>query len=421
MTIDTAAPADDATAIARSKRSERLLLPATFITNAGNAFQLTAATVLVFRAGNTTLSVGWLFIAVAIPQVAFSVLFGRLADRLDRRLLSVAADLISAVTAFALPVWLWLDGSVTLGSYVANFVLAVTAALFMPASNALMKERVSDSRLGLFISRFEIANNAAGLIAAGLAGVLVTALGVTPLLVFNAGTFLASAVLTYLIGPKPATVTPAAELEAPLAAAEETPVRVDQPIRRLALLFANWNIGILVANTILATLILHTFHKGPWLLGVSDAGAFVGFLVGAACYPWISARIGGLNLTALGMIGNLVMFCIQPLHYIALLICIPIAGFCFAQGKIASRTLLMRASPADRVGRIFGGTNAFALAVGITANLALATLADRTQVPYAFWALAAIQAAILVGAYLSLVRPLSAKAEPAEILEASAA
>ena len=43
--------------VRRSKKTERLLLPANFITTAGNAFQLTAASILVFHAASDALAV----------------------------------------------------------------------------------------------------------------------------------------------------------------------------------------------------------------------------------------------------------------------------------------------------------------------------------------------------------------------------
>ena len=429
MSID-APPAADSIAVQRSKRAERLLVPATFITTAGDAFQLTAATVLVFRAANTTLSVGWLFIAVSIPQVLFSLMFGRLADRLDRRMLSITADVISAASALALPLWLWLHGPATLGSYLTNFVLAVTAALFIPASSALVKERVLDARVDHFNSRFEMANNAGMLLAASLAGFLVSAFGAKPLLVFNAGTFIVSAVLTYMIGPKSGSANADLDTDADAESEDEDSeieavLPVAPPVKRLAVLFGNWSLGLLCANTLLAGLILHTFHKGPWLIGMADALAGVGFLTGAACYPKISRRVEGLKLAGLGMLGMLVLFCLQPINYITLMVCIPLSGFCFAQGRIASRTLLMRAAPNERVGRIFGGVNAAGLAGGIVANLVLSVYADHTRVPYAFWALAAVQGAILAGAYFSLLRPMAAvraaQAKSAEVLETTPA
>ncbi|WP_409492332.1 MFS transporter [Amycolatopsis sp. cmx-11-12] len=418
MSLDTTLSAD----AARSSRlAERLLVPAGFVTTAGNAFQITAAAILVFHAEQTTLAVGWLFIAVSIPQVALALLFGKLVDKVDRRMLCVAADLISAMTAFALPVWLWIGGPANLGSYIANFLLACTAALFMPASNGLIKERIADERLGKFNSHFEMASNSGMLLASSLAGFLVIWFGATPLFIFNSLTFILSAVLVYAIGRKPVKAPVVTETVADPSVPVEAPVR--QPIKRLALLYANGNIGLMVANVILTTLILQTFNQGAWMIGVVDALAGVGFIVGAAAYGKVSKRFKGIHLAVLGTLGNLICLAIQPLHYIALMAAIPFAGFCFAQGRIAARTLLMRASPEDRVGRIFGGTQAVGLGLGVAATVGLSTLADATTVPYAFWGLALLQGAIVIGTYFSLAKPLSAqeKKQPAEVLEATAA
>src|ERR1700730_486550 len=113
----------------RAEMSEPLLIPAAFITTAGNAFQITAASILVFHADQKALAVGWVFIAMSIPQVALAVLFGRLVDKFDRRTLSVIADLASAVTALALPLWLWSGGTAPLGASLGSLPLSGLAAL----------------------------------------------------------------------------------------------------------------------------------------------------------------------------------------------------------------------------------------------------------------------------------------------------
>jgi MFS family permease len=421
-------------AMARHSRSvEWKLLPAAFATMAGNAFQITAAAVLVFRASNTTLSVGWLFIAVSVPQVALAMYFGRLVDRYDRRTLSVAADLVGAVCAVALPVWLWIGGPTTLGSYLANFLLAATTALFIPASNALIKERIADERLGTFNSRYEIATNSAMLIASASAGFLVVWFGPTPLFVFNSLTFLASAVLTWLVGPKPAeTAAPPAPDAAPGAAApaaeaepavvnpaEPTPL-TGVPIKRLAMLYSSGHIGLMVSNALLTVLILQTFNKGPGLLGIVDALAFAGFLVGAATYPWFARRATGLRLAVLGAIAVNLLVLLEPLHYIVLVCVMPFAALSFAIARISSRTLLMRASPVERAGRIFGFAQASGLGMGITATILLSLLADGVSVPVAFWTLSAVVIAVVSVLYLSIVRA-AAQPAAAKILETSAA
>ena len=62
----------------------------------------------------------------------------------------------------------------------------------------------------------------------------------------------------------------------------------------------------------------------------------------------------------------------------------------------------MKASPHDRVGRIFGGAQAAGLGLAVLATVVLALVADKTQTVYAFWGLGAAQATISIIAYLSL-------------------
>ena len=179
--------------------------------------------------------------------------------------------------------------------------------------------------------------------------------------------------------------------------------------------------GLVVASTLLLVVILHNFHKGPWLIGVVDALAFSGFLIGAALYPKISSRVKILPLAVIAMLGNVAMWCLEPLNYILLMSVIPIGGACYALTRIAARTMLMRASPQDQVGRIFGGTQAASLALSVLVTVALSALADATTVQYAFWGLGALQAGIAIGTYISLVKPMSALAKQSEVLAATAA
>ncbi|HEY6788839.1 MAG TPA: MFS transporter, partial [Trebonia sp.] len=360
MSVDTAESAESAAAtdVRRSRTAERLLIPASFITTAGNAFQITAASVFVYRVDANALAVGWVFIAFSLPGAALAFLFGKLVDRLDRRTLSIIADVSSAVISFALPVWLWSGGSHKTGAYAATFLLACSAALFIPASNALVKERIRDERLGAFNAHFELASNAGMLIGSGLAGVLFVAFGPVPLFIFNSGTFVASAVLTSLIGRKraaPAASTATADRAAggpdgEAAGGPDSAPRA-RPVKRLALLYVNVNLGLIVASTLLLVVILRSFHQGPWLIGVSDALAFSGFAVGATIFPKVSARVRLLPLAVLTMLANVVFWCLEPLNYIVLMCLIPFAGVVYALTRISARTLLMKASPDDRVGR----------------------------------------------------------------------
>jgi MFS family permease len=49
----------------------------------------------VFTTAGSALSVGWLFIAASVPPALLSLVFGKIADRYDRRTLCMVADLAS--------------------------------------------------------------------------------------------------------------------------------------------------------------------------------------------------------------------------------------------------------------------------------------------------------------------------------------
>jgi hypothetical protein len=414
----------------RSDRvTERLLIPAAFITTSGNAFQMTAAAILVFRSGQSALAVGWLFIAVSIPQVALSLVFGRVADRFDRRMLSVLSDVVSAVTACALPVWLWWHGSATLGSYLCNFLLACSAALFMPASNALVRERVREERLVKYNAAFEAANNAGMLLASACAGFLVVLFGPSPLFVFNAGTFVLSAVLTYLIGAKPKSAESPVEAEAAAEVAVSGLARQGEPeavapvpavglvsrgvLVRLGLLFTSGNVNLMVANMLQTTLILGVFHQGAWMIGVVDALAGAGFIVGAWCHGWLAARFSGLRIVVFCSLVCCLTIVLEPVGPVVFLCMMPVAGFFFVNFRIAARTLLMKASAPARVGRVFGTAQAGGLALAIAGTLVLGTLVGHTSVPLGFYVLAALLALGVLGCAAGVVRALAAAAGPA--------
>ncbi|WP_306324744.1 MFS transporter [Streptomyces venezuelae] len=183
-----------------SRRAERLLVPAAFATSLGNNVQLIVGALLVIREQQTMVAVGWLFIAVAGPQALLSPLFGRLADRFDRRSLWVGCDVVSAALALGLPLWLAFGGAAGPGIYGANLALAVVGALFLPASSALIKERIPADRLRRFNARYEMGTQAGMLLSATVGGLCVQAFGAVPLLAFNAGTFLVSALCVAAVG-----------------------------------------------------------------------------------------------------------------------------------------------------------------------------------------------------------------------------
>jgi MFS family permease len=396
-----------------SGRPERLFVSATFITMLGNNIQLIATSLLVYRTAGSALAVGWVFILTAIPQALFSALFGRIADHVDRRRLCLVADLGSALTAVALPVAIVFGASPSGAGYVISFILALFASIFMPASNALFKERLPRERLGHFSSNYEIGYQGGALLSGVLGGFVAQLVGVTPLFYFNAATFVGSAVCILAVGRRAAaagaSATPAAQAAAEAADAAEAAAEAAapaepaatthpepgapdgrRPILRLALLYAVGTVLITVENTLLLVAIVHRFHEGAALLGVTDALAGIGMLAAATLYKKIKDRADYRYLITAVFLSCAVLTAIQPIAVWTLLPCILLCGVSFGLGRVPARTEIMRAVDPDRAGRTFGAANAFGLAASVAATVVVATIVGHHGVVPGFLTLALI-------------------------------
>ncbi|HEY3559501.1 MAG TPA: MFS transporter [Kribbella sp.] len=376
-----------------------LLLPAVFITSLGNNIQLLGAALLLVRAQGSMLDVGWLFIAVAIPQAALSPYFGRLADRFDRRRLWVGCDVLSAAAALALPIGLAYGVAQQPLVYAANFALAAIAAQFTPASAALIRERVDTEQLHRFNAHYEIALQAGMLLSAGVGGVALQHFGPKPLFAFNACTFALSAVLVYAVGPGRGRQLPAAT-----KAPETHGVVNGLPLAPLAMLFGQGLVVVTVFNALMPVLVVGEWHQGASVLGVTDALGGAGFLLAAAVYRRSGKRLGDVRLAVGGFAVCSGLLVLQPLFGVpALMGQVLLGAFLFGQSRIATRSLLMTSVDESRVGHAFGLANGYGLAATVVVMLIASIVTGRTDARFGFAALAVISllSASVAGAWIS--------------------
>ena len=381
-----------------------MLLPAAFITSLGNNIQLIGAALLLVRARGTMLDVGWLFIAVAVPQAVLSPYFGRLADRFDRRRLWIGCDVVSAVAALYLPVGLAVGGPQQVLVYGSNFALAVVAALFVPASAALVRERVPVADLRRFNGNYEIALQSGMLLSASVGGFALQYFGSTPLFVFNGITFVASALFVAAVGAR-----------RPVADAGGDPVPTVRSVRGaalplgpLALLFGQGLVVVTVFNALLPVLLVGEWHRGPAVLGVVDALGGAGFLLAAVAYRRSAVRFGDLRVAVVGFLACNALLVLQPLFGVGALMGLVLVGaFVFGQARIAARSLLMTSVDESRVGHAFGVANGYGLAATVVVMLVTSVVTGRTDTRYGFATLVTISvlAAVLALVWIRRARP----------------
>jgi MFS family permease len=165
-----------------------------FLATAGSSFgtylAAVALTLQVYDATESGVWVAALLIADFLPIVAIGFLLGPLVDRLSRRRLMVASDIVRFGVFAALPFVDGVGGLVALAA-----VSGIATGFFLPAANAAIPNLVPEEELVNANSLVVTVETLSWMIGPIVAGLLVTAWGTTVPYVVNAVTFLVSAAL----------------------------------------------------------------------------------------------------------------------------------------------------------------------------------------------------------------------------------
>jgi MFS family permease len=335
----------------RRVRGLRLLFLAGVGSGLGTWLAFVALTIDVWDRTHSGSWVGALLIADFLPVIAIGLTFGPLVDRLSRRRVMVAADLVRFGVFCALP-FASSAGQIVALAAVAGFA----TGFFRPAVYAGLPNVVEDAELP----------NAQGLLQAGDAmttvlgplagGVLVAATSPEWAYWINAGTFLYSAALVVRI--------PARVLQAAQAVTEghwhdvAAGLALIRSSRALLTVLIAWNVGMLgnagvnVAEVVLAKV---SFHAGDFGFGLMLASAGFGLVFGSLSVgSWVERReLGivygfGLGLMAIGIGAAAV----SPNVWVAAF-CVVLSGAGNGVAVVCNALLVQRGAPDRLRGRVF--------------------------------------------------------------------
>ncbi|WP_459307898.1 MFS transporter [Arthrobacter sp. HLT1-21] len=167
----------------------RRLWTARTISQWGDAFNTVALVLLVYSLTGSGLGVSGVVIAEIIPVLILAPLAGALVDRLPRVKVMIAADLIRAGLAFALP---FVDGNV-FNVYLIAVGLSAAAVFFNPAAQSVLPSIVMERDLVAANSGLWTAAVISQVVLAPLAGLVVAVFGYDWAFWINAASYLASA------------------------------------------------------------------------------------------------------------------------------------------------------------------------------------------------------------------------------------
>jgi MFS family permease len=281
----------------------RLLFLSTLGSSIGTFLAAIALAIDVKDRTNSGLWVGAVLVVEILPTILVGLTLGPLLDRLERRKLMVASDLLRAVVFAALPF------ATSAGEIVGLALVAgLATGFFRPAVYAGVPNLVPEAQLGNANALLQTIENASWAIGPVLGGLLTAAAGPHTAYWINAGSFLVSAVLVARIPARLLQSTTAltrghwTDLKEGFAAVLRS--------RPLLAVLLGWGLASLASGAISVSevfLAKNTLHGGDFGYGLLYGGIGTGLVLGSFWSNVLVERIGiarayasGLTLMALG-------------------------------------------------------------------------------------------------------------------------
>jgi MFS family permease len=197
----------------REHRAFRLLFWGQALSVLGDRITPVAIAFAVLGLGSAT-DLGLVMAAGGIPFALFALAGGVWADRVGRRKVMLASDVIRAASQTATALLLLTGTAEVWMLAVLAFVYGTAAAVFMPALIGLIPQTVSQARLQEANGLLALTRSIASVAGPALAGVLVVAAGSGEAIAVDAATFAVSALCLARMGPS-VELAPVAESAQP--------------------------------------------------------------------------------------------------------------------------------------------------------------------------------------------------------------
>ena len=397
-------------ALLRDPPSFGLLALATLTSALGTWLAFVALTIDVFDRTESATWVSVLFIADFLPAIVIGVAAGTLVDRMPRRRLMIASDLVR-VAVFALLPFAGSAAVIVALAAVAGFA----TGFFRPAVYAGLPNLVPDRDLANANSILQTIENAAWGLGPILGGVLVAATGPDPAYWINAATFLVSAALLARI--------PSRLLQAAAAIGRgywrdlADGFALIRRSRALLTVLGAWNIVMLAtagANVSEVVLAKDAFSAGDFgyglLVGATGVGLAMGSLFAGSFLE--SRSIAAVYGAAIGLIAlGLGAAAASPNVWVAA-VCVAFVGAGNGAAVVCNALLVQRGAPDSLRGRAFTvlmSSNYVVLGLGM---VAAGPITDAVG-PRTVWAVAGLLAAVGAVIGLALARGVATRREPA--------
>jgi predicted MFS family arabinose efflux permease len=376
----------------------RWLLASSWVTNIGDGVALAAGPLLVASQTHDPLLVAMAALLQRVPWLLFGLHAGVAADRLDRRLIVVTADVLRAGVLLALALVI-VTGAVNVGLVlVAVFVLGTAETLADTTTSTLLPMLVAPAELGLGNARLMVGQITANQLAGPSIGAALFALGMAwPFAVQATCMALGAALVSRLPVARPARPethdTARRQIADGLRWLWHHP-----PVRTLTITIVVFNVTFGAAWSVLVLYATERLGLGDIGFGLVTTVGAVGGVLGSWCYGWIERRVSLADVMRVGLVIETLThlsLALTTTPAVALLVFLVFGAHAAVWGTTAS-SIRQRAVPAAYQGRV-GAAYMMGVHGGLVAGSAVGGVVARAWgVTAPFW-FAFVGSALILG------------------------
>ncbi len=323
----------------------------------GDQFYLVALPWLALALTGSSLALGLVLMAAAIPRAALMLVGGALSDRYDPRAIMVASSAARAGLVGLLALLVWTDAIELWHLYLLGAGFGAADAFFQPAALALVPRLVPQERLEASNALVMGSMAVMGMVGPAIAGVAIAATGTALGFGIDAATF-AFAVVTLLFVRRPVAATaeavPPQGGTFPAIVAGLRYAAGDPQIRLVLMAVAVINLAVVGPFFVGLPVLVDGFDSGPLAYGIVLSAFGGAALAGAVLAGSLGARIRmslAIPATAVALAIGTILIGLAPNVWAVTLAAVPLgAGVGVLQ--VSGMAWLQRRSDPDYLGRV---------------------------------------------------------------------
>lgn len=307
------------------QRDFRLLWTGETASGLGNSVTTVALpliAVVVLRAD--TFAIGLLTAAVWLPWLVIGLPAGAWVDRLRKRPVMIACNLVSAVMYASVPLAAWLDALTYTHLLVVALVCGVASVFFSTAYHAYIPVVLHGRDLLEGNAKLQGSESGTQVVGRGAAGLVAQAFGAVLGLLIDAMTFVVSSVCLALLRvrePDPEAPAPEVTLRRQIREGFGFVAR-DRYLRPMVTFGAVANLALMGYQAVQVAFLVRTVHATPATVGVLIMVGSLGGILGAALAGPVGRRFGTAR-------GTLVLLALTSPFVLLLPLTAPGAGLPF--------------------------------------------------------------------------------------------